>query len=93
MLYGEFARHITSCQSICNRFYTLNLFVSQSFIHLNYNDIAALLFLMFGGWDLMTDLVTSIHENWFCARCMNTSKPAGEGAIIMQTAAFLLVAL
>ncbi|KAK4557330.1 hypothetical protein RGQ29_007192 [Quercus rubra] len=38
-------------------------------------------------------LVTSIHENWFCARCMNTSKPAGEGAIIMQTAAFLLVAL
>ena len=51
------------------------------------------MFLKFGGWDLMTDLVTSIHENWFCARCMNTSKPAGEGAIIMQTAAFLLVAL
>lgn len=38
-------------------------------------------------------VVTSIHENWFCARCMNTSKPAGEGAIIQQTAAFLLVAL
>ncbi|XP_022888864.1 uncharacterized protein LOC111404272 isoform X5 [Olea europaea var. sylvestris] len=25
--------------------------------------------------------------------CMNTSKPAGEGAIVMQTAAFLLVGL
>ncbi|XP_062026245.1 uncharacterized protein LOC133742578 isoform X1 [Rosa rugosa] len=40
-----------------------------------------------------TDIVTSIHENWFCARCMNTSKPAGEGAIVMQTATFILVAL
>ncbi|KAJ6944806.1 hypothetical protein NC652_009986 [Populus alba x Populus x berolinensis] len=29
----------------------------------------------------------------FCARSMTTSKPAGEGAIIMQTSAFLLVAL
>ncbi|XP_004300395.1 PREDICTED: uncharacterized protein LOC101305474 isoform 3 [Fragaria vesca subsp. vesca] len=38
-------------------------------------------------------VVTSIHENWFCARCMNTSKPAGEGAIVMQTATFFLVAL
>ncbi|XWS49383.1 hypothetical protein CRYUN_Cryun13aG0159100 [Craigia yunnanensis] len=38
-------------------------------------------------------MVTSIHENWFCARCLNTSKPAGEGAIVMQTSAFLLVAL
>lgn len=38
-------------------------------------------------------VVTSIHESWFCARCMNTSKPAGEGAIIMHTATFLLVAL
>ncbi|KAJ8774117.1 hypothetical protein K2173_009548 [Erythroxylum novogranatense] len=38
-------------------------------------------------------LVTSIYENWFCARCMNTSKPAGEGVIVMQTSAFLLVAL
>ncbi|KAH7514445.1 hypothetical protein FEM48_Zijuj11G0090300 [Ziziphus jujuba var. spinosa] len=38
-------------------------------------------------------IITSIHENWFCARCMNTSKPAGEGAIVMQTAAFILVAL
>ncbi|KAH7843131.1 hypothetical protein Vadar_012973 [Vaccinium darrowii] len=38
-------------------------------------------------------IVTSIHENWFCARSMNTTKPAGEGAIVMQTAAFLLVAL
>ncbi|KAL6178729.1 hypothetical protein ACLB2K_050247 [Fragaria x ananassa] len=41
----------------------------------------------------ITDVVTSIHENWFCARCMNTSKPAGEGAIVMQTATFFLVAL
>ncbi|XP_022888865.1 uncharacterized protein LOC111404272 isoform X6 [Olea europaea var. sylvestris] len=38
-------------------------------------------------------LVSSIHESWFGARCMNTSKPAGEGAIVMQTAAFLLVGL
>ncbi|CAB4309410.1 unnamed protein product [Prunus armeniaca] len=38
-------------------------------------------------------IVTSIHENWFCARCMNTSKSTGEGAIVMHTAAFLLVAL
>ncbi|CAH9095154.1 unnamed protein product [Cuscuta europaea] len=38
-------------------------------------------------------LVTSIHETWFCARCMNTSKPAGEGVIVMQTAAFLLIGL
>lgn len=38
-------------------------------------------------------VVTSIHENCFCARSLTTSKPAGEGAIIMQTSAFLLVAL
>ncbi|KAH1106690.1 hypothetical protein J1N35_010458 [Gossypium stocksii] len=38
-------------------------------------------------------MVTSIHENWFCARCLNTSKSAGEGAIVMQTSVFLLVAL
>ncbi|XP_044466725.1 uncharacterized protein LOC123196702 [Mangifera indica] len=38
-------------------------------------------------------IVASIHENWFCARCMNTLKPAGEGAIVFQTKAFLLVAL
>lgn len=46
------------------------------------------------GWDLMEDLVASIHESWFCAMCMmNTSKPAGEGDLIMQTTTFLLVAL
>ncbi|KAL3498101.1 hypothetical protein ACH5RR_040833 [Cinchona calisaya] len=38
-------------------------------------------------------LVTSIHESWFSARCMNTSKPAGEGAIVMQTSSCLLVGL
>ncbi|CAN4076452.1 unnamed protein product [Withania somnifera] len=38
-------------------------------------------------------LVTSIHESWFCARCMSTSKPAGEGAILMHTGAFLLIGL
>ncbi|KAK6129827.1 hypothetical protein DH2020_036413 [Rehmannia glutinosa] len=38
-------------------------------------------------------LVTSIHESWFCARCLNTSTQAGEGAIVMQTSAFLLVGL
>ncbi|KAK6251629.1 hypothetical protein SCA6_005634 [Theobroma cacao] len=38
-------------------------------------------------------MVTSIQENWFCARCLNTSKSTGEGAIVMQTSTFLLVAL
>ncbi|KAH0648364.1 hypothetical protein KY285_033612 [Solanum tuberosum] len=38
-------------------------------------------------------LVTSIHESWFCARSMSTSKPAGEGAILMQTGAFFLIGL
>ncbi|KMT01129.1 hypothetical protein BVRB_9g223810 [Beta vulgaris subsp. vulgaris] len=38
-------------------------------------------------------LVTSIHENWFHARCMNTAKASGEGVVVMQTAAFLIVAL
>uniref|UniRef100_A0A7N0TZ22 Profilin n=2 Tax=Kalanchoe fedtschenkoi TaxID=63787 RepID=A0A7N0TZ22_KALFE len=38
-------------------------------------------------------LVTSIHESWFSARSMNSSKPAGEGAIVMQAAAFLLIGL
>ncbi|XP_052735026.1 uncharacterized protein LOC108344787 isoform X2 [Vigna angularis] len=38
-------------------------------------------------------LVTTIHENWFSARCINTSKPAGEGVIVIQTAAYILVAL
>ncbi|KAK4401056.1 hypothetical protein Sango_1211700 [Sesamum angolense] len=38
-------------------------------------------------------LVSSIHESWFCARCLNTSMQAGEGAIVMQTSAFLLVGL
>ncbi|KAL9679601.1 hypothetical protein QQ045_017467 [Rhodiola kirilowii] len=36
-------------------------------------------------------LVTSIHESWFSARSMNSTNPAGEGAIVMQTAAFLLI--
>ncbi|XP_047971194.1 uncharacterized protein LOC125214291 isoform X1 [Salvia hispanica] len=36
-------------------------------------------------------LVTSIHESWFCARSLNSSKQAGEGAIVMQTSAFLLI--
>ncbi|KAL6003700.1 hypothetical protein ACLOJK_004246 [Asimina triloba] len=39
------------------------------------------------------DLVTSIREHWFCARCVNTSKPAGEGIIIIQITSFLLVAM
>jgi hypothetical protein len=39
------------------------------------------------------DIITSIHENWFAARCLNTSQPAGEGAIVMQTAVYVLVAL
>ncbi|XP_055959844.1 uncharacterized protein LOC126654674 isoform X2 [Mercurialis annua] len=37
-------------------------------------------------------LVTSVHESWFSARCINTSNPSGEGAIVMQTAACLMVA-
>ncbi|RZC49004.1 hypothetical protein C5167_017431 [Papaver somniferum] len=39
------------------------------------------------------DIVTSIHETWFCARSLNTSRPAGEGAIVMQTASFLLIGM
>lgn len=38
-------------------------------------------------------MVTSIHENWFAARCLNSTKPSGEGAIVMQTSNLLLVAL
>ncbi|KAJ3700932.1 hypothetical protein LUZ61_004637 [Rhynchospora tenuis] len=38
-------------------------------------------------------MVTSIHEHWFCARCINASNPDGEGVIIMQIGAYLLVAL
>ncbi|KAL5550034.1 hypothetical protein UlMin_000210 [Ulmus minor] len=38
-------------------------------------------------------VVTSIHGNWFSARCLNTSKPAGEGSIVMQISTFILVAL
>ncbi|KAI3937370.1 hypothetical protein MKW98_001941 [Papaver atlanticum] len=38
-------------------------------------------------------IVTSIHETWFCARSLNTSRPAGEGAIVMQTASFLLIGM
>ncbi|CAL9226057.1 unnamed protein product [Arabidopsis halleri] len=38
-------------------------------------------------------IITSIHENWFAARCLNTSQPTGEGAIVMQTAVYVLVAL
>ncbi|PIN19366.1 hypothetical protein CDL12_07943 [Handroanthus impetiginosus] len=38
-------------------------------------------------------LVTSIHESWFCARSLNTSLQAGEGAIVMQTSYFLLIGL
>ncbi|XP_031496132.1 uncharacterized protein LOC116261490 [Nymphaea colorata] len=38
-------------------------------------------------------LVTSMHENWFCMRCINTSKPTGEGAIVMKTASFILIAM
>ena len=39
------------------------------------------------------DIITSVHENWFAARCLNTTQPAGEGAIVMQTAVYVLVAL
>ncbi|KAL3645818.1 hypothetical protein CASFOL_010998 [Castilleja foliolosa] len=38
-------------------------------------------------------LVTSIHESCFCARCLNTPKQAGEGAVVMLTSAFVLVGL
>ncbi|XP_066364287.1 uncharacterized protein [Miscanthus floridulus] len=38
-------------------------------------------------------LVTSIHENWFCARCVNSTKLGGEGVIVMQIGAYLLVSM
>ena len=44
-------------------------------------------------WLWFVDLVTSIHENWFCARCVNSTKSGGEGAIVMQMGAYLLVSM
>ncbi|KAH1264946.1 hypothetical protein GmHk_01G000748 [Glycine max] len=38
-------------------------------------------------------LVTLIPKNWFSARCINISKPSGEGAIIIQTTTFILVVM
>lgn len=38
-------------------------------------------------------LVTSVHDHWYCARCVNTTNPAGEGAIVVQTAALILVTI
>ncbi|RCV26701.1 hypothetical protein SETIT_5G267300v2 [Setaria italica] len=38
-------------------------------------------------------LVTSIHDNWYCARCVNSTKSVGEGAIVMQIGAYLLVCM
>uniref|UniRef100_A0A452YDE3 Profilin n=3 Tax=Triticinae TaxID=1648030 RepID=A0A452YDE3_AEGTS len=38
-------------------------------------------------------VVTSIHEHWFSARCVNTTQPGGEGVIIMQIGAYLLVSM
>jgi hypothetical protein len=40
-----------------------------------------------------TDLVTSIHEHWFCARCVNAVQPEGEGVIVMEIGAYLLVCM
>ncbi|MFQ6666580.1 hypothetical protein Gotur_032876 [Gossypium turneri] len=62
---------------------------------INYDPLrpSRLLSTIFEADKWMTDMVTSIHENWFCARCLNTSKSAGEGAIVMQASVFLLVAL
>uniref|UniRef100_A0A0E0L036 Uncharacterized protein n=1 Tax=Oryza punctata TaxID=4537 RepID=A0A0E0L036_ORYPU len=34
-------------------------------------------------------LVTSIHEHWFCARCINAIQPEGEGVIVMEIGAYL----
>ncbi|XP_052155067.1 uncharacterized protein LOC127773093 [Oryza glaberrima] len=38
-------------------------------------------------------LVTSIHEHWFCARCVNAVQPEGEGVIVMEIGAYLLVCM
>ncbi|XP_047045985.1 uncharacterized protein LOC124650519 isoform X1 [Lolium rigidum] len=38
-------------------------------------------------------LVTSIHEHWFCARCVTTTKHEGEGILVMQIGAYLLVSM
>ncbi|KAI4970821.1 hypothetical protein ZWY2020_001735 [Hordeum vulgare] len=37
--------------------------------------------------------VTSIHEHWFCARCVNTTQLGGEGVIVMQIGAYLFVSM
>lgn len=68
-------------------FYTLRVPLSTAMVHCSLSSYTLLMEI----W--MADLVTSIHENWFSARCINTSKPAGEGAIVIQTAAYILVAL
>jgi hypothetical protein len=39
------------------------------------------------------DLATSIHEHWFSARCVNTTKQGGEGVLVMQIGAYLLVSM
>ncbi|KAK8456855.1 hypothetical protein SEVIR_3G086100v4 [Setaria viridis] len=38
-------------------------------------------------------LVTSIHDNWYCARCVNSTKSGGEGVIVMQVGAYLLICM
>ncbi|KAF8666967.1 hypothetical protein HU200_053134 [Digitaria exilis] len=38
-------------------------------------------------------LVTSIHETWFCARCVNSMKSGGEGVIVMHIGAYILVCM
>ncbi|KAL8216458.1 hypothetical protein R6Q57_023295 [Mikania cordata] len=38
-------------------------------------------------------VVTSVHESWFCGRCINSSKSTGEGAIVYRTPSFLFLAL
>ncbi|XP_015692932.1 uncharacterized protein LOC102708438 [Oryza brachyantha] len=38
-------------------------------------------------------LVTSINEHWFCARCVNGIQPEGEGVIVMEIGAYLLVCM
>ena len=81
MCYDK-ACHLSHCT-----FYTLSVTLSTAMVHCSLPSYTLLMEI----W--MADLITSIHENWFSARCINTSKPAGEGAIVIQTVAYILLAM
>ncbi|RZC89436.1 hypothetical protein C5167_036270 [Papaver somniferum] len=83
---GILAKPVELCSFL--EFIKLNNLPGES-LFIGSNEYQGSLILSF----LDADIVTSIHETWFCARSLNTSRPAGEGAIVMQTASFLLIGM